>query len=407
RTDRYGGSIGNRMRIVLEVLEEMRAQVGEDYVIGLRISADELRKGGMTLEEGILVARAVADRKLADYLSIIAGEMQDHISHSTGLPGMSYPVVPFLSIASAVKAEVDIPIFHAGRITDLATAARVIEGGHADMVAMTRGHMADPHVVQKLLEGREEDIRPCVGANYCIDRFYIRGQARCIHNPAMGREKAVPQVFTKSSTRQRIVIVGGGASGLEAARVCAERGHHVVLFERTGQLGGQVLIAARAPRHGALRNIVDWLQLQVRKRGVELRLTTEATVDLVLGERPGIVIVATGGRPSDARVKGAEHAASTWDILEGKRQPAGAVLIYDDNGEHQAPMCAEFMAERGATVEFLTHDRAMGQDIGLTEAALYRKSLYRLGVLFTPDQKLIEVYPEGSRLVAVLKNAYT
>jgi NADPH-dependent 2,4-dienoyl-CoA reductase/sulfur reductase-like enzyme len=407
RTDNYGGTIENRMRIVLEVLEEMRVQVGDQFIIGLRISADELRNGGMTLKEGIAVARAVAERGLADYLSIIAGEMQDHLSHSIGLPGMSYPVAPFLPLASAVKAEVDIPIFHAGRITDLATAARVIGEGHADMVAMTRGHMADPHIVRKMTEGRESDIRPCVGANYCIDRFYIRGQARCLHNPAMGREASVPQLFVKTDRRRRVVVVGGGPSGLEAARVCAERGHQVVLFERAAELGGQVLIAARAPRHGALRNIVDWLQLQVRKLGVEIHLSTQATADSVLAEQPDVVVIATGGTPSDGRVAGANLATSTWDILLGRTAPGQAVLIYDDNGEHQAPMCAEFMAERGATVELVTLDRAIGQDIGLTEAALYRKNLYRLGVVLTPDQKLVEIYPEENRLVAVLRNAYT
>lgn len=407
RSDAYGGSIDNRMRFAVELLEAMRASAGDDYIIGFRMSADELRKGGMTLAEGIHVARQLSQRGLVDYLSIIGGDAQDHISHPTAMPGMSYPVAPFLHLASAIKAEVDVPIFHAQRITDLNTAARAIADGHVDMVAMTRPHMADPHIVKKLVEGREDDIRPCVGANYCIDRFYIRGQARCLHNPAMGREREIPQVFSPAPVRRRIVIAGGGPGGLETARVAAQRGHDVVLFEKADRLGGQVNLAARAPRHEALADVIAWLERQVRKLGVDIRLGVEANAANILAETPDVVIVATGGTPGDAGVKGAEHAISGWDMLSGAREPSGTVLIYDDNGEHQAPMYAEFAATRGAQVEFVTHDRMMGQDIGLTEAALYRKALYGLGVILTPDQKLTEIYREGNGLVAVLVNAYT
>lgn len=407
RTDQYGGSLENRMRFLIEVLEEIRMQVGDEYVVGARLSTDELRRGGMPPEDGVRIARELVKRKLVDYLSIIGGEAQDHISHPTVLPGMSYPVAPFLHLASAVKQEVDVPIFHAQRITDLNTAAQAIADGHVDMIAMTRPHMADPHIVKKMVEGRLDDIRPCIGSNFCIDRFYIRGQARCIHNPAMGREKVIPHAFARAATKRKIVVVGAGPAGLEAARVAAERGHQVVLFEKEDQAGGQVRIAARAPRHEALGNIADWLLLQVRRLGVEIRLSTEATASSILAEAPDVVVIATGGNPSKARVKGSEFAASTWDILTGRTQPSETALVYDDNGEHQAPMCAEFMAARGSRVEFLTHDRAMGQDIGLTEAALYRKHLYQAGVMFTPDYKLTEIYREGNRLVAVLQNAYT
>jgi 2,4-dienoyl-CoA reductase-like NADH-dependent reductase (Old Yellow Enzyme family)/thioredoxin reductase len=407
RTDKYGGSLENRMRFLVEILEAIRLKVGDDFIVGARMSGDELRKGGLTQADAIFIAQDLARRGLVDFLSIMGGEAQDHISHPTALPGMSYPIAPFLYLASAVKREVDVPVFHAQRITDVRTAARAIADGHVDMIAMTRPHMADPHIVKKMMEGREEDIRPCVGANYCIDRFYIRGQARCLHNPAMGREQEIPYEFEAAPVRKKIAVVGGGPSGLEAARVCRSRGHDVVLFEKQKKTGGQINIAARAPRHEALANVAHWLDLQVRKLGVEVRLETTATEAVLAAGAFDVIIVATGGRPSNARVVGAEHAISSWDILNGQVAPAKNVLIYDDNGEHQAPQCAEFMAERGARVEFVTHDRAMGQDIGLTEAALYRKNLYRLGVVFVPDQKLIEVYPEGERFVAVLQNAYT
>jgi 2,4-dienoyl-CoA reductase-like NADH-dependent reductase (Old Yellow Enzyme family) len=407
RTDAYGGSLENRLRFLIEILESIRMAVGDDYVVGARISADELRKGGMPPEDGVRIATMLSARGLVDYLSIVGGEAQDHISHPPTLPGMSYPVAPFLGLASRVKREVDVPILHAQRVSDIAVAARAIAEGHVDMVGMTRPHMADPYIVRKLLEGRTEDIRPCIGSNYCIDRFYIRGQARCIHNPSMGRESQIPNIIPKAESRRRIVVVGGGVAGLEAARVCAERGHEVTLFEMSDRLGGQVNIAAKAPRHDALANVAGWLELQVRKLGVDVRLGSEANAASVMALEPSVVFVATGGRPSRGLIKGAEHAASTWDILSGALPIAENVLIFDDNGEHQAPMTAEFMAQRGAKVEFVTHDRAMGQDIGLTEAALYRRELYRLGVVFSPDLRLIEIQKEGDHLVAVLQNAYT
>ncbi|NQY98422.1 MAG: FAD-dependent oxidoreductase [Henriciella sp.] len=407
RTDKYGGSLENRSRLLIEILESMREHVGDDFVIGTRISGDELRKGGLTQGEAIELCETLDRRGLVDYLSVMGGEAQDHISHPTAMPGMSYPVAPFLYLASAVKQAVSVPIFHAQRITDVNTAARAVADGHLDMVAMTRPHMADPHIVKKMVEGRTDDIRPCVGANYCIDRFYIRGQARCLHNPAMGRERDIPYEFEKSKTKKTVVIVGGGPAGLEAARVCALKGHNTILFERSSQLGGQVLLAAKSPRHEALANITQWLELQVRKLNVDIRLEAEPTEEDINKEAPDIVLIATGGDPATAQVKGAEHALSVWDILSGEVEPAETVLVYDDNSEHQAPQCAEYCASRGSKVEFMTHDRAMGQDIGLTEAALYRKHLYGYDVIFTPDQKLVEIYPEGNRLIAVLQNAYT
>lgn len=407
RTDSYGGSLENRMRFLIEILEEMRVHAGEDFVIGARISADELRKGGMPAEDGIKIATALNARGLVDYLSIVGGEAQDHISHPPTLPGMSYPVAPFLGLASQIKREVDVPIFHAQRISDVNVAARAIAEGHVDMVGMTRPHMADPYIVKKMAEGRLDDIRPCIGSNYCIDRFYIRGQARCIHNPAMGREAKIPQVIPRATEHKKVVVCGGGVAGMEAARVCAERGHAVTLLEQAERLGGQVNLAARAPRHEALSNVTGWLELQIRKLGVDIQLNQEATPELLESLKPDVVFVATGGTPNKGLIKGAEHAVSTWDILSGKTQIGENVLIFDDNGEHQAPMTAEYMAQRGAKVEFVTHDRAMGQDIGLTEAALYRRELYKLGVVFTPDLRLIEIYPEGNRLIGVFQNCYT
>jgi NADPH-dependent 2,4-dienoyl-CoA reductase/sulfur reductase-like enzyme len=318
---------------------------------------------------------------------------------------MSFPVAPYLHLASAIKAAVDIPIFHAGKIADPATAARAIADGHLDMVAMTRAHIADPHVVRKMMEGREDDIRQCVGANYCIDRIYTGAEALCIQNPATGRERTMPHVIAAADRKKTVVVAGAGVAGLEAARVSAERGHRVVLFESAPETGGQINVAVKATWRSGLAGIPRWLESQVRKRGVDLRLGTPATAATVLAENPDVVIIATGGMPNKGAI--AELAVSTWDILEGKVEPGERVLLFDDQGGHAGPSTAEFLATRGATVEVATPERFLGIEVGGTNFPIHFRELYKLGVVMTSDMRLSRVYREGNQLVAVLRNEYT
>lgn len=407
RTDKYGGSLENRMRFGFEVLEEIRKQVGDDYVVGIRMSGDEMIDDGLNPQQCLEIAKAHARSGLIDYLNIFHSNASTHMSLTPIMPNMAYPVAPFLYLASGVKAEVDIPVIHAGRITDIATAARAVEDGHVDMVGMTRAHMADPHLVKKLMEGRGEDIRECVGANYCIDRIYMGAPALCLHNPATGREATMPHIVPKAEKGGRkIVVVGAGPAGLEAARVSAERGHRVVLFEAAERTGGQINLAAKATWREGLAGIVRWLDAQVGKLGVEVRLNTEASADMVKAENPEIVVVATGGRPNKGRFKGDALAVGSWDILSSKVAPGDSVLMYDDNGQHQGPSCAEFMAKRGAKVELVTPDRMTAEEMGCTNFAVHLRELHTLDVIMTPDLRLKEVYAEGNRMVAVLRNEY-
>jgi NADPH-dependent 2,4-dienoyl-CoA reductase/sulfur reductase-like enzyme len=203
-----------------------------------------------------------------------------------------------------------------------------------------------------------------------------------------------------------VVIAGAGPAGLEAARVSAERGHEVILFEREGRTGGQVNLAAKAGWREGLSGIVRWLDGQVRKLPVDLRLGVEATAESVAALSPDVVIVATGGRPNRGRMAGVERAVSTWDILEGRVPPGENVLVFDENGVHQAPSVAEFLAERGAAVELVTLDRMACEQLGATNAAVHLKELYRLKVVITPNQRVTQIYEEGNQLVAVLKNQF-
>jgi 2,4-dienoyl-CoA reductase-like NADH-dependent reductase (Old Yellow Enzyme family) len=407
RTDQYGGSLENRMRFGIEVLEAMRAATGDDFVIGMRMSGDELLAEGLSHADCLAIASDYAGRGLVDFINVLGGQARDHMAHAVILPNMSFPVAPFLFLASAMKREVDVPIFHAGRVTDLATGARAVAEGHVDMVAMTRAHIADPHLVKKLTAGREDDIRQCVGAGYCIDRIYVGGDALCIQNAATGRESTMPHVIPKAETKRRIVVVGAGPAGLEAARVSAERGHAVVLFEQASVIGGQINLAAKATWREALSGIPRWLGGQVQKLGVDLRLGTEATEQRILAENPDVVILASGGQPFLGDHPGAELAISTWDVLSGRVEPTGSVLLYDETGQHHGASTAEFLSQRNCLVELVTHDRMIGEEIGTTNQPIHLRQLYRQGVVMTPNLALGEIYKEGNRLVAVLRNSMT
>jgi NADPH-dependent 2,4-dienoyl-CoA reductase/sulfur reductase-like enzyme len=260
--------------------------------------------------------------------------------------------------------------------------------------------------MKKLAEGREDDIRQCVGAGYCIDRIYAGGDALCIQNAATGREASMPHVIARAARRRRVVVVGAGPAGLEAARVCAERGHAVVLFEKD-KIGGQINIAARATWREALSGIPRWLSAQVEKLGVDVRLGTEATADLIRAEQPDIVILATGGTPNPGHYPGAEFAVSTWDVLLGRVDPAGSVLVYDETGQHHASSAAEVLARRGCLVEVATHDRMAAEEVGTTNQPVHLREFYRHGVVVSPNLALTEIFKENNRLVAVLRNTMT
>ncbi len=407
RTDQYGGSLQNRMRFGIEVLSAMREAVGDDFVIGIRMSGDEMLKGGLTHEDCVEIAAEYAQRGLVDFLNIIGGQARDDIAHAVSIPNMAFPVAPFLSLPSAIKREVDVPIFHAQRVTDLATAARAVHDGHVDMVAMTRAHIADPHLINKLADGRTDDIRQCVGAGYCIDRIYVGGDALCIQNAATGREATMPHVVGRAERAKKAVVVGGGVAGLEAARVLAHRGHDVTLFEREDRLGGQVNLASKATWREALSGIPRWLVGQVKKLGVDIRLGVAADEAAITALDPDIVIVATGGTPNPGHASGSDHAVTTWDILTGAVEPSGTVLLYDEMGQHNAASVAELLAKRGCLVEMATHDLVIAQEIGTTNLPVHLRELYKLGVVMTPNMELIEIYPEGNRLIAALRNTMT
>ncbi len=410
RSDRYGGALENRMRFSFEVLEAVRQEVGDDFIVGVRMSGTEDRAGGLTQEDCTAIAVALAKTGMIDFVNVIKGWIATDEALSHVIPGLGTPLGPHLPVAAALKEAVGLPVFHAARIADLATARYAISEGLIDMVGMTRAHMADPHIVDKLTTGAEDRIRPCVGASYCINRLYLGHDALCIHNPATGREQTIPHIVPRANEPRRVVVVGGGPAGLEAARVCAERGHDVTLFEASDRPGGQVILAARATdRRRDLIGIVDWLVSECRHLGVELRLNTIAEADGVRELAPDVVIVATGGWPRTSFLIEGEHlVATTWDIIGGSTAPtAGKVLVFDDHGTEDALSCVERMIGAGSTVEIVTPDRHVGHEVTGLAYPSYLAVLYEAGVTMTPDHRLTAVRRSAGRLECDLWNDYT
>src|SRR5579883_235270 len=315
RSDGFGGSLANRCRFGLMVHEEIRRRVGDDFVVGFRYVVDEGTAEGLSFAECVEIAKVFEGSGTIDFFNAIYGRMDTEIGLAVdNMPGMASPIAPWLKPVGAFKREVKLPVFHAARISDIATARYAIKEGLLDMVAMTRAHIADPHIVAKIAAGLEHTIRPCVGATHCQSQY----RPSCLHNPSTGREAILPHAIPRAAKPGRkVVVVGGGPAGLEAARVAAERGHAVVLFEAVPRLGGQVLIGARASWRRDLVGLVDWRAAELARLGVEVRLNAYAERAEVLAERPEVVIVATGGTPDIEWIPGAEHCTSVWDALTG------------------------------------------------------------------------------------------
>ncbi|TMM55333.1 NADH:flavin oxidoreductase [Sulfitobacter sabulilitoris] len=413
-TNRLEGAYGaqsrdTRLRFALEVLEAIRARVGPDFIVGLRFIADEDAPGGIDADEGLAIAHALKATGHVDFLNVIRGRIHTDAALTKVIPLQGMRSAPHLDFAGRVRAEVGLPTFHAARIPDVATARHAVQAGLLDLVGMTRAHIADPQIVQKIMTGREHDIRPCVGATYCLDRIYQGGEALCIHNAATGRELTMSHDISPAAAKRRIVIVGAGPGGLEAARVAAERGHHVTVFEAAGDPGGQIRLTARSPRRREMIGIIDWRMAQCAARDVVFRFNTYAEADDVLNEAPDVVIVATGGLPNltlfETRAEAA-HILSTWDLISGDVKAAGRVLVYDESGDTPGLQAAEVAAEAGAEVEVMTPDRTVATDIMGMNVTPYMTALQARDVTFTVARRLLDVARDGNRLRATIGTDY-
>ncbi|MFT8720196.1 FAD-dependent oxidoreductase [Acetobacter sp.] len=403
----YGGSLDNRLRFTFDVLTAIRERVGPDYIVGIRYTGDEELPGGINETEGLEISKRLKDSGLIDFLNVVRGHIDTDPGLTDVIPIQGMANSPHLEFAGKIREATGFPTFHAAKIPDVATARYAIASGKVDLVGMTRAHMTDPHIVRKIVEKREDDIRPCVGANYCLDRIYQGGAAFCIHNAATGREVSMPQVIAKADSRKKVVIVGAGPAGLEAARVSAERGHEVVVFELASEPGGQIRLTAQSPRRREMMSIIDWRMSQCEKHGVTFHFDTWADAETIQEQAPDVVFIATGGLPhTEVLTEGNELVNSSWDLISGDVKPRENILIFDDAGDHAAMQAAEVAAAAGAKVEIMTPDRSFAPEVMAMNLVPYMRSLQKQDVTFTVTYRLSAVRKNGNQLVAVVGSDY-
>ena len=403
RTDEFGGSLENRARFGLMVLEEIRKRVGDRFLVGLRMAIGEGHDDGLSTQDYLELAKLHERSGLIDFFNLTYGRIDTSVGLANYMPGMHVGLAPQLAHVAAVNAHLTLPVFHAARLNDISTARYAVQEGLLSLVGMTRAHIADPHIANKIARGAEKEIRPCVGATYCS------WQRRCIHNVSIGREKTLPHLIARSAERRKVVVVGAGPAGLEAARICAERGHEVIVFEAAPRAGGQVLLAARVPRRRDLIGIIDWRLSELARMGVAIRFNCYADQGMIAAENPDVVIVATGGAPDkmEGEVPGVELAETIWDLLETPKPPQGTVLLYDGVGTIAAAACAEMLADQGATLVYVTPDQQLGQEMSYLDRPFIMRQLYKAGATLTPDRRLIGVKRVGNRIEATLVNEYS
>ncbi|HET6875363.1 MAG TPA: FAD-dependent oxidoreductase [Acidimicrobiales bacterium] len=400
RDDGYGGSTANRCRFLIEILDAIRADVGSDFPVGVRLSGTDFIDGGIGPDEAALIARHIESR--VDFIDV---SMSSYWRFHKFLSTLDDPFGYELETSTQVTKVVDVPTIVTGRIMTLDHANHLVESGAADLVSMVRAMIADPYLVAKARQGREAEIRPCIGTSMgCVAQLMTTGRIQCVVNIAAGAERHVPfEPGVPAPVKKKVLVAGGGPAGLEAARTAALRGHDVHLYEMTSELGGQVRMAASAPHRSDLQAITRWLSDEVVRLGVKVHLRTPVDPDVVADLSPDEVIVATGSVPrrdgfqlsSPSRpVPGGTlpHVYTSWDVLGfgGRASVGRCAVVYDDTGTFEAVSAADKLLAAGASVTIVSRLEQLGANIPYPPATVEasRERLYDAGVEWVPAMAL-------------------
>jgi 2,4-dienoyl-CoA reductase-like NADH-dependent reductase (Old Yellow Enzyme family) len=401
RTDGYGGSFENRRRFVREVVEAMRASVGRPITLGLRLCLDEMIEGGYTIEGCQEIVSAFTGDGTLDYFSFDVGGNWGAVSY---IPPGTYEEAEWAALAGEAKQATSLPTVYVGRVFDLATAEQVLDAGHADLVGMARGTIADPALVDKSRHGLSQLIRPCMGVNDCIDRRVVEGlEFACAANPYTGREHLGP--LTATPNPQRVLVIGAGPAGLELAGLLAERGHEVVVWERSLHAGGQLALAATLRMNGRYGKWIEWQQRRLERLGVTVRLGMEATPDLVIAYGADVVATATGAtsRVPDATGLDLPHVATVIQVLTGEAKLGHRVLVVSEDDRVAPLSVADHLSGLGHKVTVSYRSPAPSPLVGKYTVGAILSRLDNEGVELIAMARLVAVDTEG----VTFANAYS
>ena len=407
RNDEFGGSLENRMSLTYEVIDAVRKVVTKDFPVGVRLCADELFYGAVTLEDAKEVARRLESTGRIDFINLSVGTYYN-LQLLRG--SMHYPPGFTVHLSQGIKEVVKLPVFANNRIHTPEMAEEILKDGKADLIGMVRPLISDPEFPHKTREGRAEEIFICVSDNQgCVGRVNQAKAIGCIQNPSVGyeRTRGVASVAPVLK-RKKVMVVGGGPAGMEVARVAAMRGHQVTLFEKEDELGGQVNIAKRGAGRGEMGRIVTNLRTHLEKLNVKIEYGVEVTESFVEKERPEALVIATGSIPRESPLPGrysSVQVLNVWQVLKGERSIGERVLLIDGDGHHKATSTAEFLADQGRKVDMVTDALFIGVELGpIGDLYGTRQRLLQKGVNFVSDVRVQEIQGTTVKAVNIYSN---